>query len=154
MDVKIINPFLEALLEVARTMAQLDIEVGQPSLKKGRHAPGAVTGFINLKGNPYRGSLAISFSRDALLLIYQNMLGEPLEDLDDSALDLAGEITNMVCGGAKQRLSQDGLDFELTLPSMLSGSPHEIEHNNPDSVVTLPLNLERGKMFIEVSLNR
>lgn len=154
MDVRIINPFLEATLDVARTMAQIDITVGKPSVKQGQKASGEVSGFIQLNGQKHRGSLAISFSREALLLVYRNMLGEPLETLDDSALDLAGEITNMVCGGAKQRLAEKGYEFDLTQPAMLSGMPHTIEHKPSGPVVTLPLHLPEGEMFLEVCLNR
>ncbi|WP_040556414.1 chemotaxis protein CheX [Reinekea blandensis] len=154
MDVRIINPFLEATLDVARTMAQLEVTVGKPVLKQGHDAPGQVSGFIHLNGLNHKGSLAISFSSKALLLIYRNMLGEPLETLDDSALDLAGEITNMVCGGAKQRLASKGYEFDLTQPTLLSGSPHSIEHTPAGPVVTLPLHLPEGEMYLEVCLNR
>lgn len=153
MDVKILNPFLEATIEVARTMAQLDIVVGTPALKQGNTASGDVTGFIKLSGSNYKGSLAISFNREALLLVYEKMLGETLAQIDDSALDLVGEITNMVCGGAKQRLSESGFEFNLTQPQLLSGRRHQITHQGDGPVLILPLNLEQGNMVIEVCLN-
>jgi chemotaxis protein CheX len=113
-----------------------------------------VTGFIKLDGSRHRGSLAITFNSEALLLVYERMLGETLQALDDSAMDLAGEITNMVCGGAKQRLSESGYDFSLTQPSLLSGVAHHIHHQGKGPVLTLPLELEKGQMMIEVCLNR
>jgi chemotaxis protein CheX len=154
MDVKILNPFLEATIDVARNMAQLEIKVGKPSLKVGDIASGDVTGFIKLDGSRHRGSLAITFNSEALMLVYERMLGETLQALDDSAMDLAGEITNMVCGGAKQRLSENGYDFSLTQPSMLSGESHHIHHQGKGPVLALPLELEKGQMMIEVCLNR
>ncbi|TCS40671.1 chemotaxis protein CheX [Reinekea marinisedimentorum] len=154
MDVGIINPFLEATLEVTRTMANMESRVGKPALKKGNQANGEVTGFIALSGPAHKGTLAITFEKEALLAVYERMLGEKLSELDDSALDLAGEITNMVCGGAKQRLSSSGYDFDLTRPTILTGKPHEINHPGNGPVLTLPLELDQGKMYIEVNLSR
>ena len=154
MDVKIINPFLEATINIASVMAQLDVKVGRAILKQDNIAQGDVTGLIKLQGNFHEGSLAFSFSQDALRLIYQKMLGEPLTLLDQSALDLAGEFTNMVCGGAKQRLADKGYEFELTQPSMLSGDQHQVNHLGLGPVLTVPLELEQGTMYIEVCLNR
>lgn len=154
MDVKIINPFVEALVEVATSMAQLELTVGKPFLKQATEAEGEVSGFIELKSAQHNGSLAITFDRPALLLVYERMLGEALETVDDSALDLAGEITNMVCGGAKQRLASNGYDFELTTPSMLKGDHHVISHLGGGPVIGLPLSTQNGQVMLEVSLNR
>lgn len=154
MDVGIINPFVESIIEVAQMMAQLDVDVGKPEVKKDTIAQGEVTGLIELAGQKHKGSLAISFEKDALLLVYQKMLGETLETLDDSTLDLAGEITNMVCGSAKQKLSEKGYDFDLTQPSILSGEQHIIEHKWGGPILALPLQLEAGIIYIEVSLHR
>ncbi len=153
MDVGIINPFLESTLEVTRSMAQLEAILGSPALKTNQTSQGEVTGLIELASSDNRGSLAITFSKDALLLVYQRMLGETLTDLDESTLDLAGEITNMVCGGAKQRLSAKGFEFNLTRPIMLSGFEHEIKHLGSGPVVTMALQLEQGSIYIEVCLN-
>ncbi len=153
MDVGIINPFLEATLDVTSSMAQLTVVIGAPALKHGKIAQGEVTGYIELNGPLYIGSLAISFSKAALLLIYERMLGENLSELDDSTVDLAGEITNMVCGGAKKRLAEKGYQFSLSRPKLLTGQQHEIQHQGPGPVITLPLQLGDGEMFIEVCLN-
>jgi chemotaxis protein CheX len=154
MDVGIINPFVEAALEVTRTMANMQSKVGKPSLKTGTRANGQVTGFIALSGVTHNGTLALTFEKEALLAVYEQMLGEKLEKVDDSALDLAGEITNMVCGGAKQRLSESGYDFSLTRPNILTGTPHDVNHPGKGPVLTLPLELEQGRIFIEVNLSR
>ncbi len=154
MDASIINPFLEATLDITNTMAQLTPTLGKLTLKQGNASMGPVTGFIELKSMKKRGTLAITFNEMALLLIYERMLGEKLEKIDESAFDLAGEFTNMVCGGAKQRLSAKGYDFTLTRPSILKGNEHLIEHFPSSPVLTLPMDIENGKLFIEVSLER
>lgn len=154
MDVKLINPFIDALLEVTQNMAQLSGQIGKAQLKVGNKSQGAVSGFIRLNNATTNGSLSISFSEPVLLGIYEKMLGETLVELDDSAYDLVGEITNMVCGGAKRRLSEQGLDFDLASPDVIKGDNHELNHFDNKSVVLLPFIYEMGDIFIEVCLNR
>jgi chemotaxis protein CheX len=154
MDVKLINPFVEALLEVTESMAQLSGQIGKVQLKEGNKSQGIVSGFIRLNNANTNGSLSISFSEPVLLSIYERMLGETLEQLDDSAYDLVGEITNMVCGGAKRRLSEQGLDFDLATPDVLKGEGHELIHLDNKPVVLLPFTYEMGDIYIEVCLNR
>ncbi|MEJ2064616.1 MAG: chemotaxis protein CheX, partial [Reinekea sp.] len=92
MDVGIINPFLEATLDITRTMAMLEIEVGSPKLKQGKHSSGMVTGLIALTSSSHNGSLSITFDEEVLFKIYRNMLGEEHDDnIDEQILDLAGE---------------------------------------------------------------
>ena len=152
MDIRIINPFLEATLEVTQTMASLESAIGKPALKEGTKASGEVTGLIALKSDDHNGSLAITFEEKAILAMYEQMLGEISEKIDDAVLDLAGEFTNMVCGGAKQRLASTGYNFDITQPEIFSGSPHEVVHLQKGPVITLPVTMEAGKLFIEVNL--
>lgn len=151
MDVKIINPFVEALLDVTESMAQLTGQVGKPELKTTLTAPGIVSGFIRLNGRKANGTLAVSFSEPSLLMIFERMLGESLPELDDSAYDLAGELTNMVCGGAKRRLSDSGYEFDLTQPDILKGLGHRLEHGK-GPIISLPIQFGLGNIYIEVSL--
>ncbi|MFQ3229395.1 chemotaxis protein CheX [Reinekea sp.] len=154
MDVKLINPFVESLLEVTETMAQLSGHIGKAQLKVGNKSHGIVSGYIRLHSPNTNGSLSISFSEAALLAIYERMLGEPLKQLDDSAYDLVGELTNMVCGGAKRRFSEQGLDFDLATPDVIKGDGHELNHLDNQPVVLLPFRYEMGEIYIEVCLNR
>jgi chemotaxis protein CheX len=154
MDVKLINPFVEALIEVTESMAQMSGHIGKPTLKQDVKALGIVSGFIKLNNANTKGSLSISFSEPVLLSIYEKMLGETLVQLDESAYDLAGEITNMVCGGAKRRLSEQGLSFDLATPEIYKGAGHDILHLDNRPVVLLAINMEMGNIFIEVCLNR
>ena len=153
MNSDIVNPFVEATLDVMKNMAQLDATLGKASLKQSEIAQASTSGFIELIGST-PGTLSISFCDKAIMRIYENMLGDILESIDHSALDLVGEFTNMVCGGAKQRLSQKGYDFSLSQPKILSGKDHAIEHIRGCPVLTLPLEMSPGNIFIEVGMSR
>src|SRR3569832_1054656 len=100
MNAELINPLLEAILDVLSTMAQREAKPGRPTLKQDDAAHGDVTGLIGMTGEQARGSLAVTFSVRAFLDICRRMLGEESITIVASVTDLVGVITYMVSGGA------------------------------------------------------
>ena len=117
MKAEFINPFLESMVNVLSTMATLDATPQRPSIKQDNTARGDVTSVIGMTSPQVKGSLAITFSEPVLLEICRRMLGEELPGINDVATDLAGEITNMVSGGAKRLLGEKGYQLELEIPA-------------------------------------
>src|SRR5208283_1292274 len=105
MNVEFVNPFLVSTINVIKTMAKTEVKPGKPFLKSDKSAKGDVTGIVGLRGEQAKGSLAITFTEPAILHIYSQMLGETVQQIDDSVVDCVGEITNMICGGSKAILS-------------------------------------------------
>ncbi len=150
MDTTLINPFLNSVLNVLSTMAKLKATPGKMSLKKGQVALGNVTGLIGMVGNKVKGTFAITFSDEVVLEIAKRMLGEELTKIDDTVIDLVGELTNMVTGGAKRILSEDDHKFNMALPSVISGENHVIIHNSKVPIIMVPFSTESGDFFIEI----
>ena len=150
MDVRFINPVLETLMNVLGTMAQMQPKVGKPALKQNQQALGEVTGFMKMESPQTRGSMSITFTRPVIFEIARRMLGAELTEIDDVARDLTGEMANMVVGGAKNILVDKGFDFEMSLPQVLSGQPHDIKHNCDAQTIMLPFKAESGEFCIEI----
>ncbi|MCP4271554.1 MAG: chemotaxis protein CheX [Gammaproteobacteria bacterium] len=151
MNVDIVNPFLQSLLNVLSTMAQTEATHRPPGIKRSQIATGDVTGIIGMVGNKVKGSLSISFSEQAALHITNSMLGESLEKIDETVTDMVGEITNMVTGGAKRIFSESGHDFEMATPTVIAGADHEIHHHCQGSVIQIPFDSKQGSFYVEVS---
>lgn len=149
-NIQYINPLLESTVTVLSTMAMIDAIPGKPALKSNDTPLGAVTGIIDLKSSEASGSLAISFSRPAILDITARMLGEQLDAIDDTVVDVVGEITNMITGNAKRIFSEHGLEFELTLPSTIVGQSQPIVHSAGGQPILLPFSSAAGDIFVEV----
>lgn len=145
-----INPFLHSMMNVLRTMCQLQPQVGKPVLKEDNIARGVVTGFIDLMGEQTAGSLAISFSEPVALDLVERMLGERPEKIDATVQDLVGEITNIVSGGGKKILSEKGFDFYLSQPVTFVGEGHTILHSVYGPKILLPFHVESGDFVVEV----
>ncbi len=150
MNTSLINPFLNSILNVLSTMAKLEATPGKMTLKKSDVALGSVTGLIGMVGNKAKGTFAISFSDKVVLEITKRMLNEESTVIDDTVIDLVGELTNMVSGGAKRILSETGYKFNMAIPSVISGKDHYIIHKSKDPVVIVPFTTEAGDFFIEI----
>jgi chemotaxis protein CheX len=153
MNVKYINPLLESTITVLSTMAMVSVTAGVPRVKKGDKPMGEVTAMIDLAGSEANGSLAISFSAPAILDITKKMLGDDLNSIDDTIVDVVGEITNMITGSAKRIYSDQGMEFDLTLPSMTVGQDSSIKHAVEGIPILLPFSTEAGEFFVELCFN-
>ena len=149
MNVNFVNPVISSIINVLSTMAQLTPEAGKPSLKENKTSRGILTGFIALEGEQASGSLAISFPEAVILEIFKRMMREEKTAVDDMVKDLTGEIANMVLGGAKQIFEEKGMQFGLTLPSILEGVDHQILHLVQGPIILLPLKTEYGEFYVE-----
>ena len=152
MNVNFINPFLDSLINVISTMASLELTSGKLRIKKDNVAKGDVSGLICLLGPKTKGSLSISFEQKLILEIMQNMLGENPGVINEEITDLVGEITNMVAGGANNILADEGYEFEMATPTVVSGEVHTIAHQFKGQKIIMPFDSKGGKAFIEICL--
>ncbi|CED56718.1 chemotaxis protein CheX [Aliivibrio wodanis] len=151
MKAEFINPFLSALINVLSTMSSIQLTPQKPMLKKGGFAKGDVSGLIGMTTPDLKGSLSVTFEKKLALMTMKKMVGEVHHEIDVDVIDMVGEITNMVAGGAKRTLSEQGFEFDMATPMVVSGENHTISHQSKDKIVLIPLSSEYGMVFIEVS---
>jgi chemotaxis protein CheX len=150
MDVRLINPVLETMINVLSTMANVQPDVGKPSLKKDEIAMGEVTGIMRMVSPQVRASLAITFTKPVIIDIVRRMLGEDIQEIDDTARDLTGEMANMVVGGAKNLFAAQGYEFDMSTPDILVGKDHTVHHQFSGKTILLPFTAESGQFFVEI----
>lgn len=151
---EMINPFLNAARNVIETMAHTKVKGGKPHLKENKLAFGEVTGVIGMSSETIAGSMVVSFSAPAILQIVANMLmEEPRSKIDDEVVDAVGEITNMICGGAKADLAKINHKFDLATPTMVVGKGVEISYYSNSPTVVIPFETEAGGFVVEANLH-
>jgi chemotaxis protein CheX len=150
MKVEFINPFLASIVNVLETMANLKVTPGRPQLKEEDIASGDVTGIIGMASSDVKGSLAITFTSTAIFDIAKRMLGDDVREIDNTVTDLVGEITNMVTGGAKRLLSEQGYDFDMAIPAVVAGKNHRISHKSSGPKILIPFTTLAGKFYLEI----
>ena len=152
MDVKYINPFLSATVNVLKTMAFVDVHPDKPFLKKDQVATGDVSGIIGLTGEA-TGSLSVTFNFNLIQKIMANMLGEEVEEVTNDVRDAVGELTNMISGDARRMLQQEGLQLSAAIPTIVAGKNHTIKHVVSGPVIVIPFQADSGeRCSVEVSL--
>jgi chemotaxis protein CheX len=152
MDVRFINPFLTGTVNVLKTMASVDPKPGKPYLKKNSLATGDVSGIIGLTGS-VAGSMALSFSEEAILKIVSNMLGEEITEVNGDITDAVGEITNMVSGASRKELEAVGLTITAAIPTVISGKGHSIKHVLGGPSLIIPFETDNGPFVVDVCIS-
>jgi len=151
MDVRIINPFLSAAINVLKTMAGIEPKPGKPFLKMNERASGDVSAIISLSGAAY-GTMSLTFSESCIMAIVSNLLREKVTEIDDDVLDAVGELTNMICGDARGHLGEEGIRLEAGIPTIVSGKNHLVKHINNGPRLAIPFETPDGPFVVEVIL--
>ena len=151
MDAKMINPFINATLNVLETMAFTKAEAGKPYLKKDDVAQGDVSGVIGFTGET-NGTVAVTFDESCILKIVTNMFGEEMTEINNEITDAVGEITNMISGQARKELEEIGKKFQGAIPTVVTGKNHKLESMTKGPKVAIPFKTEAGSFTIEVCL--
>jgi chemotaxis protein CheX len=152
MDVRIINPFLAAAIHVLETMASIKPTPGKPFLKKDSTAMGDVSAIIGITGDA-RGSMSLTFSESCIKGIVAGLLGTEIKELNDEVKDAVGELTNMICGDARRRLSEEKIILQAGIPVVISGKDHSIRHINTGPRLAIPFETLHGGFIVEVAFN-
>ncbi len=151
MDAKLINPFINATINVLSTMASVLCKAGKPYLKKEDIAQGDVTGVIGLTGSA-NGTISVTFDEKSILKIVSNMFGEAMTTINSEITDAVGELTNMISGQARRELEEAGKIFEAAIPTVVAGKDHCITHCTDGPKIAIPFTTDEGKFTIEVCL--
>lgn len=149
MNVNIMNAFADSAINVLKTMAFIDAAAGGPYPKKGHVAQGDVSGIIGFTGSVV-GSFAVSFSEKCILKIASNMLSEEFPAITKDIEDAVGELTNIISGDARKRLHGEQLTIAASLPTVVSGKDHTIEHVLGTSSIVIPFTTPDGPFVIDV----
>ncbi len=136
-NVEFINPFIDATRNVFSSMCQVEVARKSIFVKPDYKMLGDISGVMQLSGTA-AGSVVISMSSELARLVVGNMLGEPpAEELTQDVIDATGEIINMISGQAKASLVKTKYHFTISIPKVVTGPGHEIEHQpgTPNIVV-------------------
>ena len=153
MDVKLVKPFLTAVMHVLKTMAKIDAVPGKPFFKKDNLAIGDVSAIIGITGAS-RGSMALVFTEPCIKAIASSLFGTDSTLLNHEVRDAVGELTNMICGDARRRLSETGFTLQAGIPTVVGGKGHSIEHIADGPRVAIPFQTHAGTFMLEVAFQR
>ncbi len=151
-DKRLIGAFVDGVVKTLKTMAQTDTTPGKPFIEPSFQLKGDIAGMVGMVAPPLKGTLIISYKKDSIFHILENMLGEKHTELSQEVSDAVGELTNMIYGSAKTTLNQLGYKFEMAIPTVISGD-FKITQADKGATLVIPFNLSNGATFhVEITV--
>lgn len=110
--------FSAAVQHVFKTMLGVDVAMSPPQLKHTKQVSGKITGIMGLAGD-LKGTVAVSLTEKAALLITSTLLGEEFDRVTPDVVDAIGELTNILLGRARAEFDLTGFTSARHYPPSL-----------------------------------
>ena len=151
MQVKYIQPFVNATVKVFKEFLGVEIKAGQPFIFNHNENKYAydISGIIGIAGHTL-GIVVVSFPKIVALDLASRITKETIKIFDDTVIDLVGEVVNMIAGNAKRGLEQYKL--VISLPSIVKGVNHQITGVSGVTMIGIPFSSTKGDIYLFVSL--
>ena len=150
MNVKFLNPFLEAASEVLKAEMDLSVTRGDLSLQKSALTTEDVTVLIHLVGQVY-GVVMYGMPQVTGLKMVSNILGQELTEMDSLAQSGIAELGNVITGAATVKFSQSGYQANISPPMVISGKGIQVSTLDFPRIV-VPLDSSLGRMTVHLAL--
>lgn len=153
LDVRLVNPFLKAVVEVFGTQTQTKLTPKKPFVQtQNTTLDVGIVGLVGLNCSQFRGNIALCFPTKVFLKVYERMLGETHEEITPEIADAVSELLNIIYGQAKTELNSTlGLDLPPALPTVLRGEKLSMRQNTAAPVVVLPFDSDIGIFHVEIA---
>ena len=150
MNVKFLNPFVDAAVDVLKAEAKANISKGTITLQKSALTTDEVTVLINLVGQ-VQGVVLFGLSEKMGMNIVSMMMSQEFTEFDNLAQSGVAELGNVISGRATVMLAEAGFKSTISPPTMIKGKGVQISTLDFPRIV-VPLNCEYGEMVIHLAL--
>ncbi|MGM0379228.1 MAG: chemotaxis protein CheX [Bacillota bacterium] len=150
MDVKKLNPIIDATDSVFQTMLALKPEKGEVSIQEDFVMDKEANVIIGMTGD-IKGSIVYSFSKDMALKVVEAMSGMEMQKLDKFVTSAMGELGNIISGKATSRLAEQDLNCDIIPPQIVTGGDVTISSGS-DKVVMVNFNTDLGEFDVGFSI--
>lgn len=154
MQAVIVNPFLEATMNVFSQMFKVEATPGTPHLVQAfGHHRWEVSGVISFIGS-HTGVVVIRLPHVLAdkLLSRSGLHFNDAKQRDYMINEIVGEITNIIAGNAAGPLSQGGIDLDISPPIVVQGKNHRIHWPNHAPIIGMPFTTSIGPFTVDVSM--
>ena len=150
LNVKFLNPFIDAAAEVLKVETELDLQRGNLSLEKTALTATDVTVLLTLVGK-VQGVVMYGFSTKMSLELVSRMMGQKCTDFDNLAQSGIAELGNVITGRATIKLEEAGYKSMISPPTMITGKGIKISTLDFSRIV-VPMVTDLGEIIIHLAL--
>lgn len=121
MDVRYINPFIDSFIDIMPQLGVGNIKKGKLSVKNKSIDSIGVLILIGIVGD-LKGNIIYGVTMESAKNIASKMMmGMPVEELNEMAQSAISEMTNMVTARACTLFSEEGVNIEISTPTLMYG---------------------------------
>lgn len=151
-EMEYLTPFIENTVTVLKKMAFVDAVFRQVYFSDDLRIYGDISGIIGLSGAS-EGTVAVTFYWDLARLVIANMMKVTEDKINAEYIhDGAGELINMISGSTKKQFKGTPFHFELSLPTVVVGSGHQLGHPEGSSIAVLIFDVGEQSFVLQVCL--
>lgn len=143
-----INPFLMAATKIFKEMCFIDTRIGKPYIKNPIFLDNTLIIIIGFTGK-MKGQVMIAFEQEIACDLASKMIMMPVTVMDEFSKSAISELGNMILGNSATIFSTQGIDIDITPPTIGSGTmsfTHTFSKN-----ICIPMEYEEGKK-IEINI--
>ena len=153
MQVEHVNAFIEAVSGLfTNTLGCEAKRHGDIVLTKTGGSTRDISAFIGLSGEA-PGLAALSFPTKTALLIAGRLRGTEIRVIDETVTDAVAELVKIVATEAKAVLGKKGVAIDLSLPTVIRGSNHTLDHPSNTVWLDVPFTSELGQFSLRVTFD-
>lgn len=150
MNVKFLNPFVEAANEVLGAEVGVRLTRGALTLQKSALTSDEVTVLISMVGQ-VQGVVLYGLSVATGLALVSRMLAQEFAEFDGLAQSGVAELGNVITGRASIKLANAGIAAEISPPTVVQGRGVTISTLDFSRIV-VPLASELGQLTVHLAL--
>lgn len=150
MNVKFMDPFIDAANEVLKVELDVSVARGNLSMQKSALTTDDVTVLLSLVGE-IQGVVLFGLSRDACIAIVSKMMNQKFEEFDHLAQSGIAELGNVITGQAMIKMSQAGYHVNISPPTLITGKGIQISTLDFSRII-IPLTSELGDITVHLAL--
>lgn len=149
-NVKYLNPFLDAASDVLRAEVQVNVTKGSLSLQKSALTSNDVAVLINLVGQ-IQGVVLFEMSTKTGMAVVSRILDQEFTEFDNLAQSGIAELGNVISGRATVEMSKAGYDSTISPPTLILGSGTQISTVDFNRIV-VPMTTDLGDIIVHLAL--
>jgi len=149
---ELINPFINVSVNLMNMICNVKANRGQIFIRDSTFLSGGVAIIIGIAGE-FKGQVFFSMDESTACKIASIMMfGMEVTKLEDIAISAIAELGNMIMGNVSTEFSNNGVEINITPPSILSGNDISVSSIGMRTIC-IPLALESlGKIEIDIAL--
>jgi chemotaxis protein CheX len=118
---EIVKDIAVATETLFKTMVAVDLKYNSSMLAEETHIKTDISGLVSFIGK-YHGIIGIFCSKKFSLKIASGMLMEEITEVTTDVIDTVGEVSNMIAGNVKTKITEDYGEMELSVPIVMIGN--------------------------------